>query len=77
MINPITSRFVYTGEQLEGQVAVNVRGQLYSFAKLAELPFDSVRKCMTVIVRDADGIIHVLTKGFNFLILMAIIDHFP
>jgi len=55
---------------------VNVRGQLYSFAKLAELPFDSVRKCMTVIVRDADGIIHVLTKGINFLIIMAIIDHF-
>ena len=30
--------------------------------KLKELPFDSFRKCMSLIVRDEAGEIHVLSK---------------
>jgi magnesium-transporting ATPase (P-type) len=36
---------------------------MHLFERLTELPFDSYRKCMTVIVRDEYGVIHVLCKG--------------
>jgi phospholipid-translocating ATPase len=47
------------------------------FKKLAELPFDSVRKCMSVVVREMDSdpeSIHVLTKGAESAILPASAD---
>ena len=38
------------------QVIVTAEGARHVFEKMAELPFDSFRKCMTVIVRDAEGV---------------------
>ncbi len=43
---------------------------LRRFAILAELEFDSFRKCMTVVARDLrSGVIHVLTKGAEVAVL--------
>ena len=38
------------------QVIVTAEGARHVYEKMAELPFDSFRKCMTVIVKDAEGV---------------------
>ena len=38
------------------QVIVTAEGSRYVYEKMAELPFDSFRKCMTVIVKDSEGV---------------------
>ena len=43
--------FVYEGETAEGRVTVAARGISHTYTKLAELAFDSYRKCMSVIVK--------------------------
>ena len=40
---------------------VTVEGAQHVYEKMAELPFDSFRKCMTVIVKDAEGVSPVLS----------------
>ena len=57
------NNFVFNGEFIDGKVVVTAQGIRHTYEKLAELPFDSFRKCMTVIVRDIDNVIHVLSKG--------------
>lgn len=55
--------FVFLGCTLTGAMSVNLQGEMAVFQKLEELEFDSFRKCMSMIVRDPKGQIHVLTKG--------------
>ncbi len=40
-----------TGEQPDGTATINAKGQSHTYKKMAELQFDSFRKCMSVIVR--------------------------
>ena len=35
------------------------------YEKMAELPFDSFRKCMTVIIKDSEGVSGVLSFTFT------------
>ena len=35
---------------------MTAEGARHVYEKMAELPFDSFRKCMTVIVKDAEGV---------------------
>ena len=42
---------MYEGETAEGRVTVAARGISHTYTKLAELAFDSYRKCMSVIVK--------------------------
>ena len=42
---------MYEGETVEGRVTVAARGISHTYTKLAELAFDSYRKCMSVIVK--------------------------
>ena len=44
-------------------MTVKAKGKRLHFEKLCDLEFDSYRKCMSVVVRDARGRIHVLCKG--------------
>ena len=54
----------YSGECLvDGKVILTVEEEKHVFVKVAELPFDSFRKCMSVIVRDREDVLHVLCKG--------------
>eukprot|EP00095_Tigriopus_kingsejongensis_P003263 snap_masked-scaffold69_size418775-processed-gene-3.10 protein:Tk03263 transcript:snap_masked-scaffold69_size418775-processed-gene-3.10-mRNA-1 annotation:"hypothetical protein DAPPUDRAFT_315465" len=59
----------FLGGTLSGSFRVRVWGEVKHFQRLQELEFDSYRKCMTVIVKDRTGIIHVLTKGAEVAIL--------
>lgn len=43
--------FSFWGEELDGTVTVSAKDQIHTYKKLAELQFDSFRKCMSVIVR--------------------------
>ena len=72
------SGFVFRGQQpptnADGfpEVEVEVKGVPMRFAVLAELEFDSFRKCMTVVVRDlASGVVHVLCKGAEVAVVPA------
>ena len=55
--------FAFQGENSDGRLEINAKGITYYYQKLAELSFDSYRKCMSVIVKDIDEKIHVLCKG--------------
>eukprot|EP00094_Tigriopus_californicus_P007466 TCALIF_07188-PA protein Name:"Similar to ATP11A Probable phospholipid-transporting ATPase IH (Homo sapiens)" AED:0.08 eAED:0.08 QI:0/-1/0/1/-1/1/1/0/972 len=61
--------FIFRGGTLSGNCTVDVNHERKRFDRLLELEFDSIRKCMTVIVKDAQGQIHVLTKGAEIAIL--------
>jgi len=63
--------FVFNGEYVDGKLVVTAKGIRHTYEKLAELPFDSFRKCMTVIVKDIDNVIHVLSKGAESTMLEA------
>ena len=43
--------FSFWGEELDGTLTVSAKDQIHLYKKLAELQFDSFRKCMSVIVR--------------------------
>ena len=43
--------FSFLGEELDGTILVSAKDQIHSFKRLAELQFDSFRRCMSVIVR--------------------------
>ena len=45
------SGFKFLGENSDGIVTVKAKDQTHLFKKLVTLPFDSTRKCMSVIVR--------------------------
>ena len=55
--------FIYNGESPDGRIEVTARGITHSYQKLAELSFDSYRKCMSVIIKDIDEKLHVFSKG--------------
>ena len=80
---------MYEGETVEGRVTVAARGISHTYTKLAELAFDSYRKCMSVIVKvtftalsstvmvssqDLDEKIHVLSKGAESTMLAACVS---
>ena len=50
---------------------MTARGITHSYKRLTELQFDSYRKCMSVIVKDIDEKIHVLSKGAETAMLEA------
>lgn len=43
--------FSFWGEEMDGTVTICAKDQIHTYKKLAELQFDSFRKCMSVIVR--------------------------
>ena len=55
--------FVFHGEAPDGTLSVTARGITHTYQKLSELSFDSYRKCMSVIIKDIDEKLHVLSKG--------------
>lgn len=58
--------FEFLGEDNSGIVKVKTpQSGVISYKKLTELPFDSHRKCMSVVIKEISdaGTIHVLTKG--------------
>ena len=74
------------GENLDGILTLKVKDQTHLYKKLAELPFDSTRKCMSVIVRpifssdiDSDNAsqqknIYLFIKGAESVILPNCVD---
>ena len=59
------------GETEDCRVEVTARGVTHSYRRLSELQFDSYRKCMSVIMKDIDEKIHVLSKGAETTMLEA------
>ena len=48
------SGYVFLGAELNGAINVSVNGQQVTYKRLAELPFDSYRKCMTVVIKETN-----------------------
>ena len=73
------SGYEFLGVQPNGTVTVSIKGEKRIYKRLAELPFDSYRKCMTVIIKETyinstntqKEIIHVFIKGAESVILPA------
>lgn len=64
------SGFQFGGERPDGTVLVSmVNNEVYKWKRLVELPFDSYRKCMSVIARDDQDTIHVFVKGAESVML--------
>ena len=68
--------FSFCGEDLDGTVTVCAKDQIHTYKKLAELQFDSYRKCMSVIVRpkyasdtDLEDTIYLFVKGAETSVL--------
>ena len=49
---------------MTAKVIVTAERSRHVYEKMAELPFDSFRKCMTVVVRDSEGVSDVLSFTF-------------
>ena len=67
--------FVFEGERADGKLEVTARGITHTYQKLEELQFDSYRKCMSVIVKDLDEKIHVLSKGAETTMFEACVEN--
>ena len=68
--------FSFCGEDLDGTVTVCAKDQIHTYKKLAELQFDSYRKCMSVIIRpkyasdkDDEDMIYLFVKGAETSVL--------
>lgn len=44
--------FEFLGAEINGNIHVSIKGNLITYKRLAELPFDSFRKCMTVVIKE-------------------------
>lgn len=84
------SGYEFLGVQPNGNVNVRIKGRQITYKRLAELPFDSYRKCMTVIIKEMHTdestssnpvrpkeTIHVFTKGAECVILPACVTPSP
>ena len=84
--------YEFLGVQPNGNVTISAKGERVIYKRLAELPFDSYRKCMTVIIREthlddestssnypfkSKEIIHVFIKGAESVILPACVTPSP
>ena len=78
------SGYEFLGTEPSGRINVRIKGRRRTYIRLAELPFDSYRKCMTVIIKETHNdassssssrnkheTIHVFTKGAECVILPA------
>ena len=85
-----SSGYEFLGVEPNGHVHVCIRGKRITYKRLAELPFDSYRKCMTVIIKETNideptssnalrvnETIHVFTKGAECVILPACVTPSP
>jgi magnesium-transporting ATPase (P-type) len=67
--------FSFCGEELDGTVTISAKNHIHTYKKLAELQFDSYRKCMSVIVRSKhvfsseEDVIYVFVKGAETSVL--------
>ncbi len=64
----LSKRFVFNGCLEDGKLLVTVAGgERKVYEKLAELSFDSFRKCMTVIVRDEEvGASDIVLNNYQY-----------
>ena len=47
--------YVFLGAELNGTINVSLKGKRVQYKRMAVLPFDSYRKCMTVVVKEMEN----------------------
>ena len=47
--------YVFLGAELNGTINVSLKGKRVQYKRMAVLPFDSYRKCMTVVVKEMES----------------------